>query len=438
MVLWLVNAEIGMNEKLKLGLCLLAGFAAVSAVWIPAGLPFRPVQFPVWYAAAAVAVGLLAYTFEFSRRNLIRLTGVAVLLSGLLVGLGFSNENAFGRSNVVTVLNRHGELGVICVGAALLIITGGIDLSVGSLVGLAAVSFGVLMEAGVHPLAALLAVVLVGLTAGVGHGLLVTQLRLQPFLVTLCGMFVYRGLARTVCKGGTGRVAVETAVGSAAEKAKAAAVVGEAGEDARMAILGGAEKAADAEAVAAAGRQAAEAVSGSLLDLRFWLTGKDLTEREVFPAQLVLMLALAAAAAVFLHRTAFGRYWYAIGFNAQATKYAGVNVWRHQVSVFAVCSLLAALGGVLLFLYAGSVKPTDAGQEYELYAITAVVLGGVSLRGGEGTAIGVVLGAMVLPVVRTLMNFTQTPSDWVPWMIGLILLLGTVVDELIRRSKAGR
>lgn len=408
-----------MNEKLKFGLCLLAGFTVVSAVWLPAGIPFQPIQFSVWYAAAALAIGLLAYTFEFSRRNLIRLTGVAVLLSGLIVGLGFSNENAFGRSNVVTVLNRHGELGVICVGAALLIITGGIDLSVGSLVGLAAVSFGVLMEGGMPPLVALLTVLMFGLVVGVAHGLLVTQLRLQPFLVTLCGMFVYRGLARTVCKGGTGRVAVETAVDAAAKKA---------------ATDGG----ADLETAAAAGKSAAEAVSGSLLDLRFWLTGKDLTEREVFPAQLVLMLVLAAVAAVFLHRSAFGRYWYAIGYNAQATKYAGVNVWRHQVSVFAVCSLLAALAGVMLFLYAGSVKPTDAGQEYELYAITAVVLGGVSLRGGEGTAVGVVLGAMVLPVVRTLMNFTQTPSDWVPWMIGLILLLGTIVDELIRRSKAGR
>ena len=408
-----------MNEKLKFGLCMLAGFAVVSAVWIPAGIPFQPIQFPVWYALSAIAIGLLAYTFEFSVRNLIRLTGVAVLLSGLIVGLGFSNENAFGRSNVITVLNRHGELGVICVGAALLIITGGIDLSVGSLVGLAAVSFGVLMEGGMPPLIALFTVGMFGLVVGVVHGLLVTQLRLQPFLVTLCGMFVYRGLARTVCKGGTGRVAVETAVDAATKKA---------------ATAGG----ADLESAAAAGKSAAESVSNSMLDLRFWLTGKDLTEREVFPAQLVLMLGLAAVAAVFLHRSAFGRYWYAIGYNAQATKYAGVNVWRHQVSVFAICSLLAALAGVMLFLYAGSVKPTDAGQEYELYAITAVVLGGVSLRGGEGTAVGVVLGAMVLPVVRTLMNFTQTPSDWVPWMIGLILLLGTVVDELIRRSKAGR
>jgi ribose transport system permease protein len=427
-----------MNEKLKLGLCLLAGFAAVSAVWVPAGLPFQPVQFPVWYALAALAVGLLAYTFEFSRRNLIRLTGVVVLLSGLLVALGFSNENAFGRSNAFTKLNEHGALGVIAIGAALLIITGGIDLSVGSLVGLAAVAFGVLMETGTPPPLALLAVLLFGLVAGATHGLLVTQLRLQPFLVTLCGMFIYRGMAKTASKGSTGIETVKGAWGSAAEKAKAAAVVGDAGEDARAALLGGAEKAADAEAVADAGRRAADAVGAPLLDLRFWLTGKDETTREVFPAELVVMLVLAAVAAVFLHRTAFGRYWFAIGYNPQATRYAGVNVWRHQVSVFALCSLLAALAGVMLFLYSGSVMPSNAGDQYELYAITAVVLGGVSLRGGEGTAVGVVLGAMVLPVVRTLMNFTKTPDEWVPWMIGLILLLGTVVDELIRRSKAGR
>ena len=87
---------------------------------------------------------------------------------------------------------------------------------------------------------------------------------------------------------------------------------------------------------------------------------------------------------------------------------------------------------------AQSVSPSSEGQSYELYAITAAVLGGVSLKGGEGTAVGMVLGALVLPVVNTLMNFTGCPSEWEPWMIGLILLLGTVVDELIRRSKAGR
>lgn len=385
-----------MNEKVKLGAALAVGGSAVTGVWLVAGLPFGTLPFAGWYLLCILAVGLLLYTFELTKRNAQRLAGVVLLLAGLVAALGWSNENAFGRSNLLSVLNRHGELGVICVGAGLLIITGGIDLSVGSLVGLSAVGFGLLLEAGVHPYLAIVPILLLGALAGTAHGLLVTQMRLQPFLVTLCGMFVYRGIARSICKGQTGMVSVTNVHVDRPE-------VGEA-----------------------------------LRALRYWLVGINPDERLVFPAQLVVLLVLAAAAAVLLHRSAYGRYWYAIGYNELAAKYAGVNVWRHQVAVFAVCSMTAALAGVLLFLSAGSVAPSSAGQEYELYAITAVVLGGVSLRGGEGTAIGLVLGAMVLPVVRTLMNFTFCPDEWIPWMIGLILLVGTVADELIRRRSKAR
>ncbi len=381
-----------MNEKAKLGLAFVAAAAVVSGVWITAGLPYSPTPFLAWYAGGVVALTLLFATLELSKRNLQRLAGVTLLLSGLVAALGSSNPNAFGRSNLLDVLNRHGELGVICVGAALLIITGGIDLSIGSLVGLSAVAFGVLMENGIPPLVALVLVLLLGVVVGIFHGLLVTQLRLQAFLVTLCGMFIYRGLARTICKGQTGMVSLMNQ---------------------HEASWPG--------------------FADQLLGLRFWLTGINPEERLVFPGQLIVMLLLASVAAVFLHRSAFGRYWYAIGYNEQAARYAGVNVWRHRVSVFAICSTLSALAGVLLFLSAGSVSPSSVGVEYELYAITAVVLGGVSLRGGEGTAVGVVLGAMVLPVVRTLMNFTKCPDEWIPWMIGLILLFGTIADEMIRR-----
>jgi ribose transport system permease protein len=229
---------------------------------------------------------------------------------------------------------------------------------------------------------------------GAIHGLLVTQRGVQAFLVTLCGMFVYRGLARTICAGSTGMETVSLKH---------------------------------------------EEFRESLRQLRLWLTGIGLDERLSFPAQFVVMLTLAGVAAVFLHRSAFGRYWYAIGYNQQAAQYAGVTVWRHKVAVFCVCSMLASLAGVVRFLSAGSVAPSSEGQSYELYAITAAVLGGVSLRGGEGTAVGMVLGAMVLPVVNTLMNFTECPPAWEPWIIGLILLFGTVADELIRRrSKVNR
>ena len=135
----------------------------------------------------------------------------------------------------------------------------------------------------------------------------------------------------------------------------------------------------------------------------------------------------------FLHRTAHGRYWYAIGHNEQAAKYAGVAVTRQRLAVYVVCSTLAALAGVLLFLDAPSVQADSAGANLELYAILGAVLGGCSLRGGEGTAVGMVLGAMVLPVLENLVGLEGLSSDVIPAVIGLTLLFGTLVDELIRR-----
>ena len=147
----------------------------------------------------------------------------------------------------------------------------------------------------------------------------------------------------------------------------------------------------------------------------------------------VLVLVFAAVVGFFLHRTAYGRYWYAIGHNELAAKYAGVNVNRHRAAVYVVCSALAALVGVLLFLSESSVQPNNAGETWELYAILGAVLGGCSLRGGEGTAVGMVLGAMVLPVIRNIVDFRGEKSDVIPLIVGITLLLGTIIDELIRR-----
>jgi len=175
-----------------------------------------------------------------------------------------------------------------------------------------------------------------------------------------------------------------------------------------------------------------------LLNLRYWFIGQNADERLVAPGMLFAFLGLLAIAGVALHRSAYGRYWYAIGYNEQAAKYAGIATWKHQVSVFAICSLLAAFGGILLFLSAGSITPSSDGSNYELYAITAAVLGGVSLKGGQGTAAGIFLGAMVLPVVKSVMIFTDLKQSWEPWIMGLILLTGAIADELIRRRGAGR
>jgi len=321
----------------------------------------------------------------------IRIVGVLGLLVGLYAALLASNPAAGDTDNLMGVANLQGRFGIITLGAALVIIVGGIDLSVGSVVGCGAVLFGVLVTDGVHPFAAVPLVVLFGMLVGLGNGLLVTRLKLQPFLVTLCGMFVYRGVARLVGEALLGTVS------------RAAAL--EKNPDFRV----------------------------PLDTLRRFLIGKDSTGELLFPAQFVLLLLLAAVVGFFLHRTAFGRYWYAIGHNELAARYAGVNVNRNRLVVYVVCSTLAAFTGVLLFLDTSTVQSNGAGETWELYAILGAVLGGCSLRGGEGTAVGMVLGAMVLPVLENLVRFRGLKNDVIPAVIGLTLLFGTIVDELIRR-----
>lgn len=310
--------------------------------------------------------------------------GLLIVLYGLLIA---SNPNAGDTDNLMDVANRQGLFGVMTLGAALVIIIGGIDLSMGSVAGCGAILFAVLMENGIPPVPSIFLVVVFGVLVGMINGLLVTRLKLQPFLVTLCGMFVYRGLARLL-----------------------------AGTVSRSRVLDSHPEFVE-----------------TMRWVRYLLVGKDATGALCFPAQYVWLIIFAAIIGFFLHRTAYGRYWYAIGHNEQAARYAGVNVARQRVGLFIACSALSAFTGVLLFLDSSSVQADNAGLGWELYAILGAVLGGCSLRGGEGTAVGMVLGAMVLPVLENLVTFKGLKSDVIPAVIGLTLLGGTIVDELIRR-----
>lgn len=314
-----------------------------------------------------------------------RIVGVVGLLL-ILYGVILFRHDADADSLSI-VANRQGFYGIITIGAALLIITGGIDLSIGSVVAFSAVLFSHLMTKGVHPYLALPIVVVVGALIGLINGLLVTRLKLQAFLVTLCGMFVYRGLARQLAGAfGLSRVT-----------------------------------------------EAQKDFAGPIENLRYFLIGKSPDGALVFPVQFVIMLVIAAVVAFFLHRTARGRHWYAIGYNEQAAKYAGVNVNRQKVIVYVICSALASLAGPLHLLDYSSLKADEAGNSFELQAITGAVLGGCSLRGGEGTVPGMVLGAMVVPLLNNLINREGFDNDVIPLIIGLTLLLGTIVDEFVRR-----
>jgi ribose transport system permease protein len=322
---------------------------------------------------------------------MIRLAGVLILLVTLYVTLFASNPGARGASNLIELANRQGLFGVLTLAVGLLMVAGGIDLSLGSVVALGAVSFAILMEKGVHPMASLAITLLMGMIVGLINGGLVTVLKLQSFLVTLCGLFVYRGLARLIAN--------EKEVG-----------------------------------ISRITKQLQPAFQEPLDTLRYYLVGQAADGEVVFPATMVVMLLLAVVLGLILHLTVYGRHWYAIGYNEKAARYAGISVVMHQLGAYVICSTLGAFTGVLLLLFYGTAKPDSAGQAYELEAITGAVLGGVSLRGGQGTVFGMVLGAMVLPLLRNLVTFLGIPDAIIPAVIGMTLLIGTIIDELIRRK----
>lgn len=329
---------------------------------------------------------------------MLRIAGVLTLLISLYVTLPLADKNALGFSNLIDVANRQGFFGILTLGVAVLIVTGAIDLSIGSVAGLAAITFGLLMWEGVPPIFAVGIVLLGGMLVGLAHGLLVTRMKLQAFLVTLCGLFIYRGIARYISKRTVGLSEIQKENPSMTE---------------------------------------------SIDFLRYVLIGKDESSALVFPAQLLVMLILAVILGLILHKSVIGRYWYAIGYNESAARYSGIATDRYRILAFVISSTLASLGGILMLLDIRTADPNTAGTNWELFAITGAVLGGCSLRGGEGTAIGIVIGAAVLPLLQNAMSFwkingKEIPDSVIPVVIGLTLLLGTIVDEFFRRRSALR
>lgn len=315
-----------------------------------------------------------------------RLIGILLMVIVVYGVLMASDPNAQSLDNQKTIASRVGFYGVLTLGVGILILSGGIDLSIGSVVGLVAVLFGLMLEAEVPPWQAAVAVLTLSACIGLIHGVLVTGLGLQPFLVTLCGLFIYRGISRW---------AAPQAVGLGAD--------------------------------------ASEEYKAIVTATREWLVLYPLG----VPQQLILLLALAVILGLFLHGTRYGRYLYAIGANEDAARYAGIPTARYKVLAYVLCSLLAGIGGILFLLESRSVNATNAGNLLELFAITGAVLGGCSLRGGEGTVPGMVLGAAVLPLLRQLCSFGDIANELEYAVIGSALLLGTIADELLKR-RAGR
>jgi len=173
---------------------------------------------------------------------------------------------------------------------------------------------------------------------------------------------------------------------------------------------------------------------GDFLEL---LTGHDFA--FIVPMTIVYLTVIAVIAAVFLNKTIFGRYMLALGHNEDAARYSGVNTDRMVILAYMICSFCAGVAGILFALDLNSVQPANFGESWELYAIAAAVLGGCSLRGGEGSILGVIIAAAVM---RVLYNAIQLVGGrWLTAeyaIIGLVILLGVIADEMVKRMAVAR
>lgn len=306
-------------------------------------------------------------------------------LGALLVVIGaitaFLNPLFLSTVNLLNMANLIGLFGIFSIGQGLIIITAGIDLSVGAMLALLGVVFvDLLVNYELFWPFAVLVVLVAGLLLGALHGVLVTRLGLQPFVVTLCGLLIYRGAARYYTQDGT--------MG-----------FGYAGD----------------------------------LDTLTWLaSGRSFGIPHPFLALLVVALVVG----VLLHRSVFGRYLYAVGRNEEAARHSGIDTRAVVVGAYLLGGLLAGLSTVLLVFYTSSVSPSSFGNFYELYAIAAAVLGGCSLRGGEGSVLGIVLGTVLLQILQNLVNILGIPSSLNFAVMGSVILLGVLADQQFGRRKA--
>ncbi len=285
--------------------------------------------------------------------------------------------------NLANTSNLIGLFGILSIGQAFVIITGGIELSVGSLVALLGVLFIDFIAVQNMPWAIALPLILIlGGILGAIHGWLITRLNLQPFVVTLCGLLIYRGAARFYTADGT----------------------------------------------------AGFAFGQNFPTLEFLTAGRFYGVPNTF----IALVIIAAVMWIVLHRSVYGRYLYAIGKNEEAAKYSGIRTRKMVTVAYIICGVLTALSAIYFAMYTRSISPASHGQFYELYAIAAAVLGGFSLRGGEGSLIGVVLGTILLQELQNLVNLLGIPSSLNFAVMGGVILIGVLIDQQWSAIRAQR
>lgn len=306
---------------------------------------------------------------------------IALLIALMLEVLffAFSAPSFATWGNFFEILRFSVELGLLAVALTPILITGGIDLSVGSTIGVTAVIFGVMTQSAHWPIGiAIVLSLLLGIVAGGINAALIAGLRLPPLIVTLGTYSLYRGIAEGITHG---------------------------------------------------------AVSFTGFSSAFLHFGQGYF-LKVIPVQLPMFVLVIAAYWVLLHRSVIGRGLYAIGFNAEGARYAGIPVRKRIALIYVLSGLVAALAAIIYVAHLGLAK-SDLGTGYELQAIAAIVLGGTSVFGGRGSIFGSLLGLFFLSVLQNGMHLMALPSELNGVLTGVLLLLIVSVDQLRRKKAPG-
>jgi ribose transport system permease protein len=297
---------------------------------------------------------------------------VLILVIGVVTA--YLNPRFISPINLSNTANLIGLFGLYAIGAGFVIITGGIDLSVGSLFALLGVVFiDLLTRYQMNWGLAVALMVLAGMMIGSIHAFLIVKMRLQPFIVTLCGLLLYRGIARWYTDDGT------------------------------------------------AGFEFGQ----SFPSLEWITTGRTYG----VPHSFVVFILVAIVMGIVLHGSVFGRYLCAVGKNEEAARYSGIQTGLVIAAAYVIASGLAGLSSVYFVMYTRSISPASHGNFYELYGIAAAVLGGCSLRGGEGSVFGIVLGAILLQILQNLVNLLGIPSSLNFAVMGAVILIGVLADQ---------
>ena len=302
-------------------------------------------------------------------------------LLALVLIFSFLSENFRTISNMINILQATSVIGVLAVSATIVIITGGIDLSVGTAMTFTAVTAGMLLTwLGLPIPLGVLGAILMGAMTGLASGFFITKMRIPPFIATLGMMLILKGLSLIFT--GTKPIYFNDSPGFT------------------------------------------DIASGSLVG-------------SVFPAfplpnGVIILFAVAALIAWILSRTALGRYTYAIGSNEEATRLSGVNVNAWKMGIYALAGAVTGVAGVLIASRLNSAQPA-LGQGYELEAIAAVVIGGTSLAGGRGTILGTIIGALIMSVLTNGLRILSVAPEWQIVATGLIII-GAVYADMLRKK----